>query len=166
MRPTRRQLLIGGAVASTALGLTMGVYLRKPAAGRRILSEGEIDVVRALAEVMFPVGNPLGVDGLQAEVAERVDILLEETVDPMMAMSFRYLLRGIEWGSVGLSGSRFSRCTVSQRQSLMARWEVPGSWVGRTCGTSVKAVLGMAYFNHPQVLEAVGWRLGCRLGSA
>jgi hypothetical protein len=115
---------------------------------------------------MFPPGNALGVDADQAEVAQGVDTLLVDTIDPTMARSFRYLLRGIELGTVVLAGSRFTRCSLEKRRGLMARWDQPGSWVGRVTGASVRAVLGMAYFNHPDVLDAVGWRVGCRLGTS
>jgi len=166
VKPTRRKVLIGGTLATGLLALGAGVYLPGPAAGRNVLSKGELAVVGALAAVMFPPGNALGVDASRAEVMKGVDALLGDTLDPGMARSFRYLLRGIEWGTVPLVGRRFSRCSLGKRQALMERWDRPGSWVGRVTGASVRAVLGMAYFNHPDVLDAVGWRVGCRLGAS
>ena len=166
VKPTRRQVLIGGTLATGVLAVGAGIYLPGPAAGRSVLSTGELAVVGALAVVMFPPGYALGIDADQADIPHRVDALLVDTIDPTMARSFRYLLRGIEWGTVALAGSRFTRCSLEKRRELMARWDRPGSWVGRVTGASVRAVLGMAYFNHPDVLDAVGWRVGCRLGTS
>ncbi len=161
MRPTRRQLLIGGSVTTTVLALGVGVYLPGPAVGRAVLSEGEARVVAALAEVMFPPGNAMGVDFEGAEVVSGVDRLLAETLDPSMVLPFRYMLRSIQWGTLALAGSRFTECSLERRGSLMSAWDKPGTRVGHMVSASVRAVLGMAYFNHSQVLGVIGWRVGC-----
>ncbi len=163
-RPTRRQVLVGGTLTGAGLAVGAGIYLPPPLPGGHVLSAAECEIVGALGEVLFPRDNPIGVDWEQAGLAQEVDRLLVEAVDPAMVRPFRYLLRYIQVGALFRTGSRFSQASLEDRKELLAEWSAPGTLKGRLVDSSVKGVLGMAYFNHPDVLNAVGWRLGCRLG--
>lgn len=164
MRITRRRALLGGAAAGTALGaLTATAVLIEvgvPAAGAEVLTARELAVVRALAEVMFPKGA-FPIDGAQAGVAEEVDRLLAEVLDPLHASGFRTLLHTLEWGTLASRGSTFSALPAPERAEVLRIWSDPTVFARRVAGDAFKAVLGMAYFAHPEVLAHIGWSLGC-----
>jgi len=164
-RMSRRQLLLGGAgiaaggVAAGAFGLSLG----SPATGFRVLSRAEVAVVRAAALTLFP-GAPFPVDGLQAEVAEGVDAILSDVLAPLHAAGFRYVLRTLEWGTMASRGARFSRLPTADRQVVLDTWAEPKVFTRRVAGDSLRVVLGMAYFDHPAVLDHMEWNGGCSQG--
>jgi hypothetical protein len=125
------------------------------------LSEGELSVIGALGEVMFPEGNAIGLSGLDIGLEGEVDLLLGETLDPKLVPPFRYLLRFVQFGTIAQTGKRFTSCSPEKRAELLAEWGRPGSKFRNGGIASLKSVLGMAYFNHPDVLNAIGWRSYC-----
>ena len=159
MRVTRRGLLLGGAAASVAMAGGVAWELA-PAPGASVLSEHELRVVRALAEVMFP-GAPFPVDGITAGVAEEVDRIVGEVLEPIHASGFRTLLHAVEWGTLASRGQRFSALPADDRREVLETWGDPTVFARRVAGDSFKVVLGMAYFNHPEVLAHMGWRATC-----
>jgi hypothetical protein len=161
---SRRGVLLGGmaagaglaAVAATGAAIEVGI----PAEGLRVMSARELAVVRALAEVMFPRGAfPL--DGLEAGVAEEVDRLLAEVLDPLHASGFRTLLHTLEWGTLASRGATFSALPAAERAEVVRIWADPSVFARRIAGDAFKIVLGMAYFAHPAVLRTIGWSTGC-----
>jgi len=167
-RISRRRLLLGGGAAATALGSGAGVVglaLSSPADGFRVLCAGEVAIVRAAAIAMFP-GAPFPVDGLQARVAEEVDAILADTLDTLRASGFRAVLEALEWGTVAGRGARFSRLDVATRRAVLDTWAEPELFTRRIAGDSVRAVLGMAYFAHPEVLAHMEWDGACTGGGA
>jgi hypothetical protein len=71
------------------------------------------------------------------------------------------LLRFVQYGTVAQTGKRFTACSLEKRAALLEGWGRPGSKYRAGGITSLKSVLGMAYFNHPKVLKAIGWRSLC-----
>ncbi len=157
---SRRGLLRAGLATGATLAFGVGLRLDAPAAGARVLSGEEMSVVRALAEAMFPAG-PFPVDGGSAGVAEEVDRLVADMLEDPAASAFRYVLRAIEWGTLASRGLRFSRLDADVRREVLDVWSEPSVIPRRAAHDSLKVVLGMAYFNHPEVLAAIGWRAGC-----
>jgi len=166
-RISRRQLLLGGAGAAAggAAALGFGLSLGAPAAGFRVLTAPEVEVVRAAAMAMFP-GAPFPVNGLDAQVAEGVDAFLADVLDGLRGAGFRYVLRALEWGTLASRGSRFSRLPLPTRQQVLDTWAEPQVFTRRVAGDSLKVVLGTAYFANDQVLDHMEWDGGCsRRGS-
>lgn len=161
LRPTRRQVLTIGSLTSVGVGIGGFLWLPGPAEGRHVLSEGELSVIGALGEVMFPEGNAIGLSGLDIGLEGEVDLLLGETLDPKLVPPFRYLLRFVQFGTIAQTGKRFTSCSPEKRAELLAEWGRPGSKFRNGGIASLKSVLGMAYFNHPDVLNAIGWRSYC-----
>ncbi len=163
---TRRQVLAATA-AVTALG-SGGVlaHLPAPAPGRKLFSASEVEIVAALAEAFFPLGNPIGVAGGAVDVAGELDRLLVDDLDHVVAPVFRHLLRGIEYGSVATHGARFTALEPLAREEVLADWAEPGNVPRRMAYEVLKTCVGWAYFNAPQVRAALGWEAECHAGAA
>jgi hypothetical protein len=162
---SRRRLILGGLVAGATLAFGRGVTLYAPAPGARVLSARELEIVRGASEALFPAGV-LPVDGPGARVADEVDRLLAEWMVEPHRSAFRYVLRSLEWGTLASRGTRFSQLSVEERREVIDAWNEPRLIARRAAMDSVRMVLGMAYFRHPAVLAAIGWRAGCATGSA
>lgn len=158
---TRRTLLGGGIAVGAAFSVAGVVHLPRAAAGSRLLSEHERDIVHAVADVMFP-GAPMPLSGREAQVADEVDRFLAEVLPPLHAAGFRYLLRALEWGPVYSHGGRFSTLSVEARAEVLAICSDPGVLPRRMATDALKMVMGIAYFRHPQVMEAMDYRMTCR----
>ncbi|MCB9674635.1 MAG: gluconate 2-dehydrogenase subunit 3 family protein [Alphaproteobacteria bacterium] len=158
---TRRRVLAGLGVAAGAAGiggysLTFGA----PAPGATVLSSNELAVVRAIAEVWFPAGI-FPVDGIEADVAGEVDASVADLLDPVRLAGFRYVLRALEWGTFASRGARFTALDAATRLEVLRTWGDPSVLPRRVATDSLKALLGIAYFSHPAVLAAIGWKPGC-----
>jgi len=162
---TRRSLLTGAVAVGAALSLAGVVHLPAAATGGRVLSELERTVVEHIAEVFFP-GAPMPLSGVEAGVAEEVDRILAEVVPPLHATGFRYLLRGLEWGPLYSHGARFTQLGVRERAEVLEIWSDPGILPRRVAFDALRMVMGMAYFRHPEVREAMGYRMLCGGGVA
>lgn len=162
---TRRAFLAGlGATAAAGSGTAWSLSPGLPDHGLRVLTITEHRVVRALADLYFP-GIHLPLSGSQAGVPEEVDRILAEVMDPLRASAFRYVLRALEWGTLAGRGQRFTALDAATQHEVLATWSTPAPVPRRVAGDSLKAVLGMAYFAHPDVRAAMGWRLGCGASS-
>jgi hypothetical protein len=160
-RPSRRQVLTIGALSGVGFAVGGFLWLPDAAENQAVLSAGELGIVAALGEVLFPEGNAIGFSWKEVDLAQEVDRLLAEVLDPKVVAPFRYLLRFVQYGCVAQTGKTFSACSAEKRAELLASWGRPGSTYRNAGITSLKSVLGMAYFNHPQVLKAIGWRSMC-----
>ncbi len=163
---SRRHLLIGGAAVALAgsAGAVMALRLSAPAAGFKVFNAEELSVVAALSALWFPAGV-FPVDGIEAGVTEKVDEVAEQILLPLQLAGFRYVLRTLEWGTVARWGRTFTQLTVDEREVVVGRWSAAEPVARRTAIDAVKAVLAMAYFSHPAVIETIGWRVGCGGGS-
>jgi hypothetical protein len=159
---TRRTLLTGGAVGAglAAVGAGAATIALQPAPGARTLSAGELAVVDAIAEVVFP-GAPFPLDGIQAGVAAEVDRILADMLHPLHARGFRALLQSLEWGTLASRGAAFSRLSLAERREVLSTWSDPAVFPRRLAGDAFRLVLGMAYFQHPEILAHIGWSTGC-----
>ena len=148
---TRHQLLVA-TTACTALAGRGGVLaqLPSPAPGLALLSQGELDIVTALADAFFPPGHPMGLSGASRNVAEELDRLLVEDLDPVLGPVFRHLLRGLEPGAVTSHGGRFSRLERPLREQILAEWSDPTNVPRRMAYDVLKTCVGWARFNAPQ----------------
>lgn len=163
---TRRRLLqmsLGSAVATAAAG---GAAVLKPAApGRAVLSPEEMRTVVALTEVLFPK-EPMGVSGLEAGVPAEVDRLVAEWLDDVRRPAFRYVLRGLEWGTYASRGRRFSALPRDVRSEVLEAWGDARVLPRRLASDSVRVIFAMAYFKQPEVQRAMGYVRLCGGGAA
>ncbi|MCA9492080.1 MAG: gluconate 2-dehydrogenase subunit 3 family protein [Myxococcales bacterium] len=159
---TRRHVLAGcvGVCGLAIVGGGAVAVVTAPAPGAALLSTRELLIVRALAEVMFPA-DPFPIDGVEAGVPEEVDRILSDMLAPLHANGFRAILHLLEWGTAASRGTPFSQLSVDLRREVLATWADPEVFTRRVADDAFRLVLGMAYFQHPRVLEHMGWSLGC-----
>lgn len=160
---SRRAILAGGGgalAAGAVVGGGVTMHLGAPAPGALTLTAREMVVIDAVAEILFP-GDPFPLNGIEAEVARDVDRIVGEVLEPLHATAFRYVLRALEWGTLAGRGRRFSRLPESVRADVLATWKEPETVARRVAGDSLRVVLGMAYFSHPEILASMGWRATC-----
>ena len=166
MRVTRRQVLVSGAALAAVVGVGALAWLPAPAEGWRVLSVGEADAVRSLAEALFPPDNTLGIDGGQVDIAPAVDELLGDQLDEKVAPVFRYVLRALEDTTLAARGASFGALPLADRVDVLRHWDNENLYARRAAYDVLRLVLGMAFFNLPQVTARVGWRSRCTVGSS
>ena len=154
---TRRALLAGGALAAGAGTLVCAGLAPLPDAGSglRVLSTEEAEIVEALADALWPEGNAIGIEAQDLGMADRVDQLFAEVMGQQSVTASRQVLRGLAaWPG-------FSGLDVAERLRKLQDWTGPDELLSRVAVDGVKAVLGLAYFNAPEVLSALGYRSFC-----
>ena len=163
----RRALLLAGAAAASlaAAGVSVAV-LPDAAPDLHVLSDDERAVVAALGEAFFPAGSPLGVSAADVDLPRRVDALLAEDLDPVVAPVFRDLLEALEGGTLVSRGATFSALPLEVRREVVATWAGPVILPRRLAYDALKSVLGMAFFNAPEVVARVGWSPRCHGGAS
>ncbi|MFZ5476269.1 MAG: gluconate 2-dehydrogenase subunit 3 family protein [Myxococcota bacterium] len=155
---SRRALMVSGAAlaAVSAVGVR-AVDLPAPAAGARLLSLAELDLVRAVGEALFPPDSPLGIGAAEVDLGAAVDELVGEYMDPVVAPVLRYLLRALEVGTAASRGTPFGSLSLADRRAVMDTWADNEVLPRRLAYDTFKTILGMAFFNAAAVRDAVGW---------
>lgn len=164
---TRRRLLklglgFGGAVVVLG-GLGAWTFrLRPTASGRRVLSTEEISFVDALAEALFPGGNPLGLDVKQLDVSTRLDENLARYPAREQRVLRAVLTLVEQWPRLSLSSaSRFSELPLDDRVAVLTAFDESRRPERRGLMELLRIVVGMAIFEDPAALAAIGHRFGC-----
>lgn len=161
---SRRTLLRSAVLAGIVGAVARLAHLREPRAGLRKLDEHEAELVAHLGDILFPAGGVLGISARDVDIVTRVDDVLCEVLLPVSADGFRYLLRGLDYVSTFTHSTRFCACDLAKQTEILEAWgaEMPG----KLGYESIRSVLSMAFFNHPAVLERVGFRPRCEQGKA
>jgi len=157
---SRRAVLWGGVLTGATLAAGRLVWLSAPTLGMRVLSSREVDVVEALARVLFPPGQ-FSVAGGDGGTAPMVDVLLADYFPTRAVVGFRYLLKAVELGTVMSRGVSFSHLSSDEAAEVIDMWTKPQPVARRLASDGFKAMLGMAFFRRPEVLADIGWRLDC-----
>ncbi len=154
-------MMIGGTAAGGALVAGAGIgWMGRTASGAAVLSRIELTVLEVVAEVLFPPGI-FPVAGGDGYTSQEVDRLLSDVVEPTIVGPFRSMLGALEWGTLVSRGSRFSVLTIAERKEVLNVWASENPMPRRMAFESLQALLSMAFFRRPEVLEATGWRAGC-----
>lgn len=159
---SRRALLYSGTAAAglTAVGVPVSV-LPSACPGFQLLSEGEVALVAAIGEAFFPSGSALAIGAADVGLPFLVDTLLAEELDPVVQPVFRYLLRAVDAGTVASRGSSFALLPLEDRRAVLDTWSDNAIFPRRVAYDALKSVLGMAFFNAPEVTERIGWSPTC-----
>lgn len=159
---SRRNLLLGGAAAASLTAVGVPVSMLPPAAaGFQVLSDGEASLIAALGEAFFPPGSPLGVSAAEVDLPLLVDALMADELDPVVQPVFRYLLRGLDAGTFASRGATFESLTLEERRDVLENWSDNAIFPRRLAHDALKTVLGMAFFNAPEVTARIGWNPPC-----
>jgi hypothetical protein len=164
---SRRTLMLSGAAFAgvTAFGVPEAV-LPPPSAGFQVLSDGEASLVEALGDAFFPPGNPLGVAAADVDLPLRIDTLLADELDPVVQPVFRYLLKAIDMGTLASRGAGYAALSLEDRRAVLDTWADNAILPRRLAFDALKTVVGMAFFNTPEVTATLGWFPRCHQGTA
>ncbi len=170
-RLSRRTLLRRGAVAGAACAAAgsglVAVHSRRyddpqPACALHYLAPGEYAILAALANALFPPGNPIGLAGTDARVPEYIDRMLAG-MRADKAAEFKTMLLLFEHGTTafGLRVKRFTDLDRHARERYLRRWERARVYSRRMLAAGLKTMLGIAYFAYPGVQERLGIERTC-----
>jgi len=155
---------LGLAVGSA--GYRVSTWWNQPTAtGREVLSAGEVEIARALADAMFPGesvpagGMPNGVD---AGVVEHLDRYLAGIGDDPSRL-MRLVLHAVDDAAIfsDLSFRRFRYRPRDERTEILRAWDHSRIVFRRKAFRGLKMVLAAGYCNHPEVLGAAEIQYGC-----
>lgn len=166
-RLTRRNLLrlgvgLGGSVMALA-GLGAFTFRLRPAApGMSVLSGGEIAVVDALCDALFPPGNALQLSIADLDVAKSLDLQVAR-FDSREQRVLRALLTVLdEWPRISFfARRRFSELPTADRVQILRGFDDSEKLELRGLAELLRIVIGMNVFESPVALAAIGHRFGC-----
>ena len=158
---TRRSMLVAGLALGGAATVGAGLTLPRPAPGYRVLGAGELQIVEAIARVMFPAGH-FPVYGGDGGTAPMVDEFLAVYTDPSAVTPFRFLLRSIQIGTLLSRGRPFTTLPVADAKEVLEVWASEDPFPRRLASDSFKVMLGAGFFRRPEVVAAIGWQAGCQ----
>jgi len=127
------------------------------------LSPGSAAILRAVIQAIRPRGH-----GFDQPIDEEVLVEIDRTI-PFMPRSLQLLfplgLRLLEWGPLAFTGrpTRLSRLPREQALALCERWLHSSIGPVRMLMLGVRALVYLAFFQHPSVLEAMGVRWDRRM---
>ncbi|QED27936.1 hypothetical protein FRD01_11950 [Microvenator marinus] len=155
-----------GAIALGGLALSwpiIGDFPRMwdeaPGAGFKVLTDEEALITRALAGGIFPgdqtmpSGENLGLDHF---FDEYLAVIPRQT-----ATLLRILIRSIDRMAMYDFGGRLHTRNILERVEVVEAWDQSSSGIRRTIFQSIKVLLAMGYFEHPDVLRAAGIEYEC-----
>lgn len=164
---TRRRLLkLGVGLGGVALLLGGGgswLLADRPArAGLKVLSDGEASFVEALADALFPAGNPLGVPASAVDVVGGADAYIAGML-PRDRKGLRALLRAIEqWPRMSMESTRrFSELDVPARVEVLRAFDDSSVVERRLLGSLLRTLVAVSYFDDARVLAALSFTAGC-----
>lgn len=158
---SRRHFLTGGIVGAGLLGVgTLGYRISAlpdsaPAHPGGVLTRAELATVEALAMGYFPPDNPFGIDAREADVATYMDRYLSQ-LTPVDQKIIRSLFWVYDQGS--LAHGRFASArfmTPAEMTPYLMSWEASRLEFRRDLALSLRTVIGLCYFAHPDVLAAL-----------
>jgi hypothetical protein len=151
-------LLLVGAVAG--LRRLLAGYPHPP--GRwQVLSPGEVALLEAAADTIYPPGGPVPPSGCEAGVPVWVDGYVA-ALPARMRLLTRALLMLVENATLLFPAPpprgwrRFSALSPPQRSAALEGWRTSRLFPRRLVFMSLRAILTMGYFASPAVLRAVG----------
>lgn len=159
MSPATLGILAAGALVALAVALGLrrlvGGYAR-PEEDLRVLAPREAALLRAAAEAFYPPGGPVPPSGAEVGIPAYVDRYLAAQ-DPPTRRLMRLLFLLVEQATLvfpapGRRGwRRFSSLDVEQRVAVLRGWSESRLFARRLVFTSLRAIVSMAYLNHPRV---------------
>lgn len=131
-----------------------------PAPGCLVFDEKEYEVVKALAEAVFPGPPETPLSAADARVAEFVDVYVSGLYEDTQGL-FRTLLRGLDASTVLSHGGRYHRLTQAQRREVLEAWATSGVQLRRAGYQSLSFALNLGYYEDERVRAALNLTTGC-----
>ncbi len=120
-----------------------------------VLSSAERATLKALAGAAIPPGRLL--PGASDSTVERAEGMLA-AIPPGVTTAVKAMLHGLEWASLPLAGSRFSRLPLGRRIEVLGKLELAEAT--RLAVRGLLVLLKLSYTDDRQVYEALGCRFG------
>jgi hypothetical protein len=158
---TRRRVVVAGIGLGSAVALGVIAMPPPPARGMRVLGSEEVRVVAALGEALFPEGNAVGPSWEDIDLVAEVDRILDRVLSDQAVLAFRYLLTALDWSAVLVAGKPVTACRIDERLELCRALDQRESVVRRAAKDGLRGVFALAYFDHPRVWAAIGYRSRC-----
>jgi len=120
------------------------------------LSPGSAAILRAVIQAIRPRGH-----GFDQPIDEEVLVEVDRTI-PFMPRPLQFLfplgLRLLEWSPLPFTGraARLSRLSREEALAVCERWLHSPIGAVRMLMLGVRALIYLAFFQHPTVLEAMG----------
>jgi hypothetical protein len=163
---SRRRLIAGSVIIAAALsagGAAWFLNLEDAAPSAQALSQRELLWVSALGMALFPLGNPIGPSFDDVDGAMRVDTLLAEFLLPKAATPLRYVLKSLDIGARLSLGASLLELDPGARLQLLLDWSKQENVARRASMDGLKSVLAIAYFDVPEVQDAIGFSSRCHV---
>jgi hypothetical protein len=131
----------------------------------KVLSQREANIVRALAETMFPPGDARAVSPDEARVVEYLDELLAN-VEPRERTLMRCLLALFEVQTLVTNPRRpglFSRLDADARARSLRGWDKSNLYHRRVAFQALRSLMLWAYVDNPTVERALGVERGTQI---
>lgn len=131
------------------------------------LTQKEARVVRAIGQTLYPRGNQLGIDGIDAQVAEYFDGYMA-AIPLWERTKIRALLYAIEYAPVAGSLDRartFTEGNVSQRLEYLEAWERSSVTLRRMAFKALRYLMALAYIASGVVAHEIGIEDPASLGT-
>lgn len=147
----------GGAYAVARLAWGYAAPPRR----MRFLWRNELAFIEAAGETVFPPGGAIPPSSRDADFPGYLERYLA-AADPSMRILMRALFLFMEQAPIlfpapGAGGRRrFSALDAVQRRAYLHAWSESRIFLLYLSFTSLRALLGMAYFAHPPVLRQLG----------
>jgi len=165
---SRRRLLVGGAAA--ALLVTVYPLLRQ-LGGRaeegpyRHLTPRTAAIFSVLGDFLSPPGGPLPGSAGDAATLERIDMILEHVPAETRRLVLALPLVFEHGTALDRYGARtLTRLGPERRASYLLRWARADDLLRAQLFTALRTIFGMAYFERPEVVRAMGIAPACWIG--
>lgn len=124
----------------------------------KCLTQSEARTVRAIGQTLFPRGNELGIDGLDAGITNYIDTYLAD-LTVWERTKVRALFAAIEFGPAARSmdkSRRFSSVSVDERLEYLEAWAHSALVLRRMAYKALRYLMGLAYISSGAVASQIG----------
>lgn len=130
---------------------------------RRAIAGGRATIFRAVMNAIIPRGGAFAQGAADYDLVSRVNELLGR-IDPTIRLGFPFLLLYIEYSALLHTGRRFTRLAEEKASQFLTGMEHSRMAYRRYIVLSMKMMTFMAFYEHREVAEAIGYFHGCHLG--
>jgi len=164
---TRRRFLLLGAAATGVLA-TAYATLRQvggeyPASslGLKLLGDKEVHVLRLVGDWAIPPGGPFAASGGDDEAIRGIERFIEVLPEPKRSLAVALPLVFEHGTALDRFGARRLSRLPAERQDQWLREFAEGDAVRAQLFMAYKSMLALPFFDRPEVLRGMGYRIGC-----
>ncbi len=167
MELTRRRFLLLGTAAAGVLA-TAYATLRQVGGeyptndlGLQLLGDKEVHVLRLVGDWAIPPGGPFEASGGDDEAIRGLERFIEVLPEPKRSLAIALPLVFEHGTALDRFGARRLSRLPAERQDQWLREFAEGDAVRAQLFMAYKSMLAMPFFDRPDVLRGMGYRIGC-----